>query len=288
MRIGVTGHRKVERTEALVAALREQIRSIQEEIVGSKATPVLLAVVSQLAEGADRLVVDEVFAPAAARGEEARLEVILPMPRAEYEEAQGFSSESAADFERLLERASWMYEPPPADPATDDEDGPGRSAGEHNAYRAAGRQLLARCDVLIALWDGERSGGKGGTADTLLEASWRRRPCIWISTAADLAVEDNLLGLLDKAHAAREAALFLAITLPAASAALGALATVAQHRALKERSVNMKSNLVVALDTVLEADETQLGPASMDAARMISSETGDWMGAMWFLDVEHI
>jgi SMODS and SLOG-associating 2TM effector domain 1 len=545
LRIGVTGHVDLEPTETLAAVLRQQIRWIQERIVGSAATPVLLAVVSQLAEGADRLVVDEVFATATARGEEARLEVILPMPRKDYEEAQGFSRTSAAEFARLLECASWIYQPPPTD----------LSGHDDNAYQAAGVRLVARCDVLIALWNGEPSGGKGGTAETLLEASWRRRPCIWIPTAGDFPVQDNfgiasragslaaddfyfevrrramlrttkdelpeptesqdplesiryefvrfdrfnhervrsnlatraaeelgpeaieagwvavplaraadvadayrdrfsrralaisilvtaaagalaasvtfyralawvevaallvagamfwrlrrrdlhgrwltarvlaerlraafyvaptrrdfhrvggleavyterqsgdwvqraseevwdrrphasplddtlprdevedirsrvagwikgqicyhkrtagdhassdaryrlaiasllilavVFAVLDAAEVGGRAPLFLAIVLPAAGAAIGAFGTVAQHRALKERSLKMQSDLAVALSAVLDADETQLGPASLDAARIIAAETGDWLGTMWFLDVEHI
>jgi len=552
VRIGVTGHRRLDGAERLVEALREQIRWIRDDLVGllhgdsveRAVTPVRLAVVSQLAEGADRLVAGEVLAMAAARAEEARLGVILPMPREVYVREQGFSPQSKRDFDALLEQASWLHEPLESEPMAE-------------AYQAAGRQLVARADVLIALWDGERSGGKGGTGETLLEATWRGLPCIWIATVGDLAVMDNfrgdhrkgaltaadfyreverrtavplqaerplpgpalqddllkplrdsfagldrfnrgrldegfvqravaelgpgalepgwlsapfaraaeladryqrrftwlassifaivtlaaamlalsisldvtalavaevvflgaaavafavvrklelhgrwlsarvlaerlrsafyvaptrrdfrrvvgfeavyierhsgdwvqraseevwdrrphssplderlppdqveavrarvagwiegqiafheknvakharrdkryrlaivvLVGLavvfaaLDAASIAHEVSLTLAITLPAAGASLGAMLTVAQHRALKERYTKMKSDLTVALRAVLQADENELGPASLDAARIISQESSGWFGTMWFLDIEHL
>jgi SMODS and SLOG-associating 2TM effector domain 1 len=59
------------------------------------------------------------------------------------------------------------------------------------AFEAAGRQLVARCDVLVALWDGKKSRGRGGTASTLFDAALSSKPCIWISTE-DLTVGDNL------------------------------------------------------------------------------------------------
>jgi hypothetical protein len=97
-----------------------------------------------------------------------------------------------------------------------------------------------------------------------------------------------LFAMLDAAHVQRELALFLAITCPAAGAALGALRTVAQHRALSQRSLRMRSDLVVALGAVLGADAGQLGAASLEAARIMSQEAGDWFGTMWFLDVEPV
>jgi hypothetical protein len=60
------------------------------------------------------------------------------------------------------------------------------------AYEAAGQRLVARCDVLLGLWNGEASGGRGGTAETLLVAASRGKPCIWLATGGDGGVTDNL------------------------------------------------------------------------------------------------
>jgi hypothetical protein len=42
------------------------------------------------------------------------------------------------------------------------------------------------------LWDGGPTGGRGGTAETLLDAAARSKPCIWISTKGEPIVRDNL------------------------------------------------------------------------------------------------
>jgi hypothetical protein len=188
IRIGVTGHVDLVETDALLDVLRGRIRVIREELPFAgdewrkvdRHPLVRLAVVSQLALGADRLVVREVLDEAASRGEEARLEVILPMHRHSYALAQGFSAEDRREFDALLNLAVWTCEPKRG----------GEPVGE-NPYRAAGRQMLERCDVLIALWDGEPSRGPGGTAETLLEAAWHGCPCIWIKPEDKLSFYDN-------------------------------------------------------------------------------------------------
>jgi hypothetical protein len=188
IRIGVTGHVDLVETEALVDVVRGRIRVIRDELpiagdewrTADRHPLVRLAVVSQLARGADRLVVRAVFDEAAASDEEARLEVILPMDRDEYARAQEFSADDQREFDNLLDQAVWKCEPKPGD----------EPVGE-SPYRAAGTQMLARCDILIALWDGEPSRGPGGTAETLLEAAWHGRPCIWIKTPDASSVYDN-------------------------------------------------------------------------------------------------
>lgn len=177
LRIGVTGHRDID-PEPLVDAVRAQVARLRGQLVMPAATPLRLAAVSQLADGADRLVVREVFAEAEERGEEARLEVVLPLPRDEYAAAQGFSDVSRAEFEELLARATLVTELHG-----------GEASGR--AYEAAGREVVGRCDALIALWNGGPTGGAGGTAETLLAAAAAGKPCVWISTV-DGAVADNL------------------------------------------------------------------------------------------------
>jgi hypothetical protein len=181
IKIGVTGHRDLDRTPELVAELRRQVARVRD-MLSSPLTRVRLGVVSQLAEGADRLVVEEVFAETESRGEEARLEVVLPMPAEEYVLAQDFSPSSRADFERWLERAT----------STTELDLPGSWAELSNAYRAGGQHVVRRCDVLLALWSGE-AGRRGGTAETLAWAAALGKPCIWIATGGEPGeIEDNL------------------------------------------------------------------------------------------------
>jgi SMODS and SLOG-associating 2TM effector domain 1 len=114
--------------------------------------------------------------------EDMRLEVILPFHRSEYPKRQGFSEALTREFECLLAEARSVSEPASADPAQD----------HAAAYESASRQLVGRSDVLIALWDGGPSGGRGGTAETLLDAAARSKPCIWIPTEGEPAPRDNL------------------------------------------------------------------------------------------------
>lgn len=182
IRIGVTGHRTLESNALLDATVRKQIRRVYD-LLPSANTDVRLSVVSQLADGADRLVVLQVLAEAEERDHEARSEVILPLAYDDYVAVQGFSVPSREEFDRLL--AGAVAQSTPGEQRSD------TSEARATAYEEAGHQLVARCDVLVAIWDGEPSGGRGGTAETLLYAAARSKPCIWISTDPEREVCDN-------------------------------------------------------------------------------------------------
>jgi hypothetical protein len=182
IRVGVTGHRTVEGPN-LEAAVREQVRRVYG-LLSASHTDIRLSVVSQLADGADRLVVREVLAEARERSHEAHSEVILPLPYDDYIVAQEFTTSSREELDRMLVDA---FVQSVAGGSLN-----GGSVDHGDAYEAAGQQLVARCDVLIALWDGKPSGGTGGTAATLLYAAARSKPCIWVSTEPGFTVRDNL------------------------------------------------------------------------------------------------
>ena len=161
------------------------VQRIQRQLlldVATPSTPIRLAVVTQLAEGPDRWVAQEAMRFGDACDQPVRLEVILPMCRRAYIERQGFDDASRTEFEALLEQAASVYEPRGVDPLTDEE-----------AYEAAGHRLVRRCDVLISVWDGTASRGRGGTAETLVHAAWLGKPCIWIRPEHGSAVaSDNI------------------------------------------------------------------------------------------------
>jgi SMODS and SLOG-associating 2TM effector domain 1 len=181
VRIGVTGHRRLDGGHGLAEEVRSQVRRVRE-LFPDGATPVRLAVVSQLAEGADRLVVEQVFAEAETRDEEARLEVILPMPAGQYAREQDFSLASRAELDAWLARATSTTELEVPDSWGADE--------LSHAYQVAGQRVISRCDILVALWDGG-PGDRGGTAETLSRAATLGKPCIWIPTEGGLPVRDN-------------------------------------------------------------------------------------------------
>lgn len=208
VRFGVTGHRKLEHPEEILERVVAQVKRVLSALPADASTPVELAVVSQLAEGADRLVVDAVFRAANEIGALARLEVILPMHRDLYVEVQGFCPESRDQFRRLLAQASSVLEPRPSRAGTHDRRATGSTPAKEvrsfpgsqaisydwkaDAYAAAGRRLIGHCDVLIAVWDGKPPNGRGGTADTLLLAASEGRPCIWVPTEPASSLQDNL------------------------------------------------------------------------------------------------
>jgi hypothetical protein len=116
--------------------------------------------VSPLAEGADRLVAREVLLQP-----DAMLELALPMQMGAY--LAGFTSpESRAEFQALRDEAALVTVMAPRD-------------GD-DAYAVVGRYVLARCDVLIAVWDGDDAHGRGGTGEIAKLARDRRIPMFWI------------------------------------------------------------------------------------------------------------
>ncbi|HEX3388815.1 MAG TPA: hypothetical protein VHT94_07240, partial [Streptosporangiaceae bacterium] len=144
LRIGVTGHRRLTDPATLLPGIRAAIQGVIERFLGPEAEPALL-VISALAEGADRLVAAEVLA-----GPDATLEASLPLPPAEY--LGDFTGDaSKAEFNDLLGRAAsvWLARP---------------GASRDEAYERAGRHVVDRADVLVALWDGEPPRGRGGPA----------------------------------------------------------------------------------------------------------------------------
>ena len=185
LRIGVTGHRKLSQVPRDCCAVQTELTRLVELTAADGLTIIELAVISQLAEGADRLVVDEVLSAAADRGRQARLEAVLPMHRDSYASAQGFTAASQREFDALVEQASLVIEPRRT------VDGDGGDAAL--AYETAGRGLITRCDVLIAIWDGQPTGGGWGTAETLLAAASEGNPCVWIPTNPKESIQDNLM-----------------------------------------------------------------------------------------------
>ena len=163
MRVGVTGHRDLPDDASLQARIREALDRVPGLIPNVRHTPLVFTAISALAEGADRLVAREILSRPGGD-----LEAVLPLPSKEY--ATDFQSErSREEFERLLESASSV------------EAGPLLGSREE-AYERAGRQVVRRADILIALWDGEASGGQGGTAEIVAYALGQGVPTIWIHT----------------------------------------------------------------------------------------------------------
>jgi hypothetical protein len=112
----------------------------------------------------------------------------MPFSQEEYEndftgnagkaDAEPISGEQdLEEFRQLLARASGRLELDGARSSGPDDD---HSAGK--AYEAVGRFVVRHCDVLIAVWDGKPSNGRGGTAEIVHYAATSGVPIWWIHT----------------------------------------------------------------------------------------------------------
>ena len=163
--IGVTGHRNLNESPALSRGINSAIEEIRRLAPSLRSTPLILSVLSPLAEGADRLVAREVL-----KDQESVLDVVLPLKIDEY--VKDFeTSESRKEFEELLSQAKNVRVLP--------------SRGSRNQdYQQVGLYVVDQCDVLIAIWDGKPAAGQGGTAEIVQYARKHNHPLIWINPEA--------------------------------------------------------------------------------------------------------
>lgn len=140
MRIGITGHIGLDPGSRgmVYRALCRYLRSLRQPIHG----------VSCLADGADRLFVNAVLTV------HGTFEVVLPVPEGQGESQVRLRIDPDPELRELLALASEVtlvsaVGPPEA------------------AYEAANREMLGRIDELVAVWDGDTRGGRGGTVETV-------------------------------------------------------------------------------------------------------------------------
>lgn len=170
--LGITGHRVIDpqnreglasALDALCARIRARVIEIGRECSALfENGPVALTMVSPLAEGADRLAAE------AALQNDYALHAMLPFPREIY--AEDFAGDALADYNRLLDHAEAICELPAL------------RLHDPRGYVLVGEATVAQCDILIAVWDGEESRGRGGTADVIDHAVRRGVPVIHVPT----------------------------------------------------------------------------------------------------------
>lgn len=143
-RIGITGHSNL--SAASTSLVREALTVELTQCVGD-----WLVGVSCLARGAD-----QVFARAVldCGGD---LEVVLPAQ--DYRERK-VKPDNLAEFDELIGKATGVHTMPFAEL-------------NREAYMAASEYVLDNVDRMIAVWDGQPSGGHGGTADVVKAARER-------------------------------------------------------------------------------------------------------------------
>ena len=171
--LGVIGHRFNRLPEAAREGVKTQIRNSLTEIRESigqahgrhaaffdQAQPEI-RLISAMAEGAD------LMAARATVDCGLTLSVALPFPPDDY--VRDFSDEaSIAEYRDLLGRAGNTLQLP------------GIYDQEPRDYAPVGHLILDNADILVAIWDGGESGGRGGTTDLLEKAVLRQIPILWI------------------------------------------------------------------------------------------------------------
>lgn len=162
LRVGVTGHRPNRMPENQWDRIKRDLATVMAEVEATHPDRQLM-LLSGIAEGADRL------AAFAALGRGWSLRSILAFHRTRFE-ADFPAPFAVGEFRALLAASEAVEEPKKSAQFRAPEDG----------YDAVARRLIASSDVLIAVWDGEGSRGKGGTVDVIEQAHAKGIPVIWV------------------------------------------------------------------------------------------------------------
>lgn len=164
MKIGITGHQRLESAECWEWVRRELAALLQAAQLPAELqrhAGEALSAYSSLAAGAD-----QEFAEAAVR---ANIPLVVIVPSRGYERA--FSDPAALTrYRALLEHA--------ADVRIELFDKP-----SEEAFLAAGKSLVDAVDLLIAVWDGRPAKGKGGTAEVVAYARQQGRALVLLDPA---------------------------------------------------------------------------------------------------------
>jgi hypothetical protein len=161
--VGITGHRPNRMPERHWDRVKRDLAAAMADIEAAYPGR-QITLLSGIAEGADRL------AAFVALGRGWKLHSILAFHRARFEE--DFPTAFArGEFRALLEASDRVYEPT--------RDAHLKQPAEEG-YHAVGQRLLELLEVLIAVWDGRSSRGKGGTVDVLEEARDKGKPVVWV------------------------------------------------------------------------------------------------------------
>lgn len=149
MNVGITGHQKRRglNWDWVAVQMRDQLRQLGD----------VRHAYSSLAVGAD-----QIFATAAL---DMRIPVVAVIPFKEYE--RFFSRQELVRYRDLFEHCEQIV--------LDS----GASSPEQ-AFLEAGRYIVDHSDLLIAVWDGARSEGLGGTADIVDYARGETRQVVHI------------------------------------------------------------------------------------------------------------
>jgi hypothetical protein len=119
------------------------------------------ALITALAEGADQMTAEAAL--------ERGFALVAPLPFAVSDYAKDFEKGAVREgFCDFVQRADEVIELP------------GSRSNEESAYEAAGHAVIERTDLLLAVWDGGASAGRGGTTEMIVAAARRGIPTVHI------------------------------------------------------------------------------------------------------------
>ncbi len=145
VKIGITGHRTYNKPKTVKQQLKEMVAKIRNQ---KKYRNLPLRVITPLAEGADRLLLDVCYELYGK--DQVSLQVAVPFEIEDY----------CADFQTKKSKDYFCKQLLLADRVTF----PGPYDTRNQGYMNVGYTVADSCDELIAIWDGKPAQGYGGTA----------------------------------------------------------------------------------------------------------------------------
>lgn len=155
MNLGVTGHQKLDKSEWWNWVEQELITLIEKF---NKESNNSSTAVSSLAIGADQLFANLVLKTG------GKLYAVIPFPN--YNEK--FEGDGLEKYNQLLNQANEVETL--TSKSTDEE-----------SYFAAGKRMVELSDIIIAVWNGKKAAGLGGTGDVVEYAKEIRKKIIHIN-----------------------------------------------------------------------------------------------------------
>ena len=160
LRVGVTGHRVLEARTRRWAS--QQLYDLFSFLAGLPPSAAPRRALSSLAIGTDQLFAE------AAHHHGIPFEVVIPFASFIEDFATGTERDS---YERLLSAAASIAQLPWAERSDE-------------AYLAGGVWVVDHCDLLIAIWNGEKAAGAGGTGEVVGYSRDTGKPCIHMHATA--------------------------------------------------------------------------------------------------------
>lgn len=164
--IGVTGHRNPD--PSLVASLEVEVERVLRQL-DQRAPNTPFVLLSPLARGCDRIAA-RVALRFRRRVPGMVVRVVAPLPLSLEDYRRDFANEAAdaAEFEEMLTLVDEHFELPlPSGIDRHADHGGAADDSRKYCYRRLGLYIAVQSQVMIALWDGVRSGQVGGTSEVV-------------------------------------------------------------------------------------------------------------------------